>query len=559
MHKGDLMQFRHPTLAAVMKLFVGASASLLCLTACGSPKQDVAPLRSGFETAKAGDTIVIPPGEYHLDGAVPIPLMSDLTIIAEEVTFRLPERMGEKARAVLFQGQDVRNLTWRGGRFVGHVFDQSKADNTWEPNVNTRGILITTSPGGRTENLRFAGIQADGLAGAAITVLGAEQKGDERSVQTYARNIRITDCRLERTGKYMWDYGYLWQIMVCPEEYGAVEHGHAQRYFRHDLVRDGVRMEAGDDRVFFANDKPLPVSQVREGLEVHRGYESICFFGDSLPSNIVRGRQYFVVESTPAFIRIADQPLAEPIRFASSAGPNTRLITRLFDAYLALYSPAGAGPGKGAIDLVGCEDIEIRGNTLSALGDTMHIQKSRRIVFEGNRITGSRMGAFFLAEFCQHAQIIDNVVDGTNGSRVVSIEKSCQDVVVRGNVFRNGGRGSWINQPRHLTMEDNVFEHNTTKCEPDPRRGRRSFLTGGYEEYAEMYFTVYEPGGTYGDVVIRNNRFVSGPNARHAITFMPGGSGILIEGNRFEGPVRDIPAAEGCIGVDISGNTGFNR
>jgi hypothetical protein len=559
MHKGDLMKSLLSTLAAVMKLFVGALASVLCLTACGSPKQDVAPLRSAFETAKAGDTIVIPPGEYHLDGAVPIPLMSDLTIIAEEVTFRLPERMGDKARAVLFQGQDVCKLMWRGGHFVGHVFDQSKADNTWEPNVNTRGILITTSPGGRTENLRFEGIQSDGLAGAAITVLGAEQKGDERSVQTYARNIRITDCRLERTGKYMWDYGYLWQIMVWPEEYGTVEHGHAQRYFRHDLVRDGVRMEAGDDRVFFANDKPLPVSQVREGLEVHRGYDSICFFGDSLPSNIVRGRQYFVVESTPSFIRIADQPLATPIRFASSAGPKTRLITRLFDAHLALYSPTGAGPGKGAIDLVGCEDIEIRSNTLSAPGDTMHIQKSRRIVFEGNRITGSRMGAFFLAEFCQQARIIDNVVNGTNGSRVVSIEKSCQDVVVRGNVFRNGGRGSWINQPRRLTLEDNLFERNTTKCEPDPRRGRRSFLTGGYEEYAEMYFTVYEPEGTYGDVVLRNNRFVSGPNARHAITFMPGGSGILIQGNRFEGPVRDIPKAEGCSGVDISGNTGLNR
>lgn len=523
------------------------------------PKHDEAPLRTAFDTAKAGDTIVIPPGEYHLDGAVPIPLKSDLTIIAEEATFRLPERMGDKARAVIFQGQDVCNLTWRGGHFIGHVFDQSKADNTWEPNVNTRGILITTSPGGRTENLRFEGIQSDGLAGAAITVLGAEKKGDERSVQTYARNIRVTDCRLERTGKYMWDYGYLWQIMVWPEEYGSVEHGHARDYFRHDLVRDGVRMEAGDDRVFFTNDRPLPVSKVREGLEADRGYDSICFFGDTLPANIVRGRQYFVVESTPSFIRVADQPLAAPIRFASSAGPKTRLITRLFDAHLALYSPTGAGPGKGAVDLVGCEDVEIRGNTLSALGDTMHIQKSRRIVFERNRITGSRMGAFFLAEFCQQARITDNVVNGTNGSRVVSIEKSCQDVVVRGNVFRNGGRGSWINQPRRLTLEDNLFERNTTKCEPDPRRGRRSFLTGGYEEYAEMYFTVYEPGGTYGDVVLRNNRFVSGPNARHAITFMPGGSGILIQGNRFEGPVRDIPMAEGCSGVDISGNTGLNR
>jgi hypothetical protein len=316
-------------------------------------------------------------------------------------------------------------------------------------------------------------------------------------------------------------------------------------------------MDTGDDRVFFDNTKPLPVSKMREGLEADRGYDSLCFFGDTLPSNLVRGRQYFIVESTPTYVRIADKPLGTPIRFQTSTGPKTKLITPLFYAHLALYSPNGAGPGKGALDLVGCEDVEVRGNTLSALGDTMHIQKSRLIVFDRNQITGSRMGAFFLAEFCQGALITNNVVDGTNGSRVVSIEKSCTDVVVRGNTFRNGGRGSWINQPRNLLMEDNVFEHNTAKCESDPQRGRRSFLTGGYEEYAEMYFTVYEPGGAYGNVILRNNRFISGPNAKHAMTFMPGGSNIVIQGNRFEGTARDIPPAKGCPGMDISGNTGL--
>ena len=527
------------------------------LSGCVSPNGDVASLRRSFETAKPGDTLVIPQGDYAVDGAVPIPLKSGLTVIAEGVTFRLPERMGDKARAVVFQGENIRDLTWKGGRFVGHVFDQSRADNTWEPNVNTRGILITTSAGGRTENLRFEKIQSDGLAGAAITVIGAEQKANERGVLTYAKGIHVTDCRLERTGKYMWDYGYLWQITVWPEEFGPTEHAHARKYFRNDLVKDGVSMAAGDDRVFFANTKPLPVSKVREGLEAVRGYDSLCFFGDTLPANLVRGRQYFVVESTPTYVRIADKPLGAPIRFQTSAGPKTKLITPLFYAHLALYSPNGAGPGKGALDLVGCEDVEVRGNTLSALGDTMHIQKSRRIVFDRNRITGSRMGAFFLAEFCQDALITDNFVDGTNGSRVVSIEKSCTDVTVRGNTFRNGGRGSWINQPRKLTMTDNVFERNTTKCEADPKRGRRTFVTGDYEEYAEIYFTTYEVGGTYGDVILRNNRFVSGPNAQHAMTFMPGGSRIVIQGNRFEGPVRDIPAAEGCSDVDISGNSGL--
>ena len=527
------------------------------LSGCVGPSVDVASLRRAFETAKPGDTLVIPPGDYAVDGAVPIPLKSDLTVIAYGANFRLPERMGDKARAVVFQGENIRNLTWKGGHFVGHVFDQSRADNTWEPNVNTRGILITTSVGGRTENLRFDGIESDDLAGAAITVLGAEQKANERGVLTYAKGVHVTDCRLERTGKYMWDYGYLWQITVWPEEYGPTEHAHARKYFRNDLVKDGVRMEAGDDRVFFANTKLLPVSKVRQGLEVARGYDSLCFFGDTLPSNLVRGRQYFVVESTPTYVRIADKPLGAPIRFQTSAGPKTKLITPLFYAHLALYSPNGAGPGKGALDLVGCEDVEVRGNTLSALGDTMHIQKSRRIVFDRNRITGSRMGAFFLAEFCQDALITDNFVDGTNGSRVVSIEKSCTDVTVRGNTFRNGGRGSWINQPRNLTMVDNVFERNTTKCEADPKRGRRSFVTGDYEEYAEMYFTTYEVGGTYGNVILKGNRFISGPNAKHAMTFMSGGSQIVIQGNRFEGPARDIPTAKGCSNVDISGNTGL--
>lgn len=542
-----------------MRVFIALAASLSLLSGCVDPSVEVADLRRAFETAKPGDTLVIPPGEYAVDGALPIPLKSDLTVIAYGANFRLPERMGDKARAVVFQGENIRNLTWKGGHFVGHVFDQSRADNTWEPNVNTRGILITTSVDGRTENLRFDGVEADDLAGAAITVLGAEKKGEERGVLTYAKGIHVTDCRLERTGKYMWDYGYLWQITVWPEEYGPTEHAHAQKYFRHDLVRDGVRMAAGDDRVFFANTKPLPVSKVREGLDADRGYDSLCFFGDTLPANLVRGRQYFVVESTPTYVRIANKPLGAPIRFQTSAGPKTKLITPLFYAHLALYSPNGAGPGKGALDLVGCEDLEVRGNTLSALGDTMHIQKSRRIVFDRNRITGSRMGAFFLAEFCQDALITDNFVDGTNGSRVVSIEKSCTDVIVRGNTFRNGGRGSWINQPRNLTMTDNVFERNTTKCEAEPKRGRRSFVTGDYEEYAEMYFTTYEVGGTYGNVILRSNRFISGPNAQHAMTFMPGGSRIVIQGNRFEGPVRDIPAAEGCSDVDISGNSGLTR
>jgi len=131
------------------------------------------------------------------------------------------------------------------------------------------------------------------------------------------------------------------------------------------------------------------------------------------------------------------------------------------------YAPTGSGPGKGAFDIVGARDVRVTGCQLSAIGDTMHIQRCRNIVFANNHILGSRMGAFSLAEFCQNATITGNLVDGTNGSRVISVEKSCTDVTMTGNTFRNGGRGAWINQPVNFVMTGNVFVNNTTKNEPD--------------------------------------------------------------------------------------------
>jgi S-formylglutathione hydrolase FrmB len=501
-----------------------------------------------------GGVATIPPGDYELDGATPLPITSHTTVSAYGARFHLPKTLGDRARVVLFAGENVSDFRWFGGHFTGHVFDNTKGDNSWEPNANTRAILISTTPGGHTENLTFRDITSDGLAGAVITVLGAEEKGSERAVKTFARNVTVENCTLERSGKFMWDYGYLWQITVWPEDYSEAERAMAAKYFRNDLVRGPVRMKANDDRVLFDNANLLAVSQKREGADAERGHDTVCFFGDSLPSNIVRGKQYFVVETTPEFIRIADKFGGKAIKFASDAGPQAKLISHLFHAHLALYSPAGSGPGKGALDLVGCENVLVRGSRFSALGDTMHIQKSRGINFANNHITGSRMGAFFLAEFCKNATITGNTVDGTNGSRVISVEKSCEDVTIIGNTFRNGGRGSWINQPRNFVLADNIFVNNTTKCEHDPRRGRRSFLTGDYERYSELYFTTHESGGRYGNVTVRGNIFTSGPNAEHAISFAPGGDTILVADNIFSGPVRDIPPAAGCENVILRGN-----
>jgi hypothetical protein len=503
------------------------------------------------QAANHGGTVTIPPGDYNLDGADPIPLSSRTTVFAYGARFHLPEKLGDQARAVVFAGENVSDFRWFGGHFIGRVFDPDRTDNSWEPNANTRGILITTTSGGETTNLTFRDVSSDGLAGAVITVLGAAKPGSDREIDTYARNVTVENCTLERSGKFMWDYGYLWQVTVWPEDYNDAERALAVKYFPSEYIRGPVRMKQGDDRVYLDNAKLLPVSE-----RDYRGQQSLCFYDDDLPSNIVRGRQYFIVESDREFIRIADKPGGTPIRFASDSGPNLKLMYPLFHAHLALYAPKGSGPGKGALDLVGCEAVIVRGCRLSALGDTMHIQKSQDIVFSGNHITGSRMGAFFLAEFCRNAVVTGNTVDGTNGSRVISVEKSCEDVTIVGNTFRNGGRGSWINQPRNFVLADNVFVNNTTKCERDPHRGRRSFVTGDYEEYAELYFTTHEPDGRYGNVTVRGNIFTSGDNASHAITFAPGGDTLLLTDNIFQGKVRNIAPATGCTNVTIRGNVG---
>ena len=505
---------------------------------------DTAVLRRCFHDVECsgGGTVVIPPGDYLVSGEGSIPIPSRTTVFAHGARFHLPEVLGPKARLVLFSGQNVTGFAWHGGCFIGHAFDHRRPSNTWEPNANSRMFVITTSPGGTSDNLLFRDIHSERVAGAVINVEGSLRPDSESEVDTFATNIAIRDCWLAESGKFMWDYGLLWQILVWPEDYTAEDLALARRYFRNDLIRGPVGMADGDDRVWFAGGVSEP---------------TVCFLGGKLPANIVRGRRYPVVDSGPGFIRIADAPGEAPLRFSGTAGKDAHLICNLHHAFYHLFAPIGAGPGKGALDLTGCRGTSVSGNRLSALGDTMHIMRCHNNVFANNQILGSRMGAFFLAEHCKNSSITGNTVDGTNGSRVMSVERSNEDVTIAGNTFRGGGRGSWINQPRQLVMQGNIFINNTTKGEHDPWRGRRSFETGGYEQWAEMYFTRYQPSGTYGPVILSGNLFVTGPESSDAITFADGGHDILLDGNVFEGPTRTVRVARGCMDMNIGRNPGM--
>lgn len=510
------------------------------------------------DAAKSGGgTVTIPPGDYWVNGNAPIPLSSNISVSAYGARFHLPEHLGDKARIVLFEGSNVQNFSWFGGHFEGHCFDHRRPNNTWEPNVNTRILVIKTTELGHSANLTFRDITSERVAGAVINVEGASKPKSESEVLSYASEIAVENCALKDSGKFMWDYGLLWQILVWPEEYQAADVEMASRYFRNDLIQPIKTMPAGDDRIFLDNQNhPLPVATPpNSATEAAR--QSICFFGDHLPENIVRGKRYYIVGSATDHIQISDFVGGPPIRFTSSSGPQVKLIRDLHSAFFGLYAPIGAGPGKGCVDIVAARNVKITGSSLGALGDTMHIQRCKDIVFSNNQITGSRMGAFFLAEYCRNATITGNIVDGTNGSRVMSVEKSSENVTIVGNTFRNGGRGTWLNQPKNLLIQGNIFLNNTTKCESNPWRGRKTFKTGTWESYPEMYVTLHEKNGTYGPLILKDNIFVLGDSVSpEVLTFAPNGHHVTVSGNIFQGKLGEIVVDPSCTDFEIQGNSG---
>lgn len=475
----------------------------------------------------AGDVVTIPPGDYCVGEGEPIPIRSGLTVFAYGARFHLPKRLGDQARVVVFTGTNITKFTWHGGEFFGNVFDPARRENPWEPNANTRIFVIATTPGGRTSDILFRDVRSDGICGAVIHVNGAPKEGSHSEVETFAERVVVENCTLLRSGKFMWDYGYLWQMIVWPEDYEPWEVERAYRYFRSDFIRDEIRFDKLKD--------------------------PICFFGGPMPAKIVRGRQYYIVGPNA----ISDRRDGTPIPLDRTKLSGVKLIQKLNFAFNGLYAPTGCGPGKGAVDLQCCRDVRITGCQLSALGDTMHVQRCHNVVFANNQVLGSRMGAFFLAEYCKNATVAGNLVDGTNGSRVMSVERSCEDVTIIGNTFRNGGRGSWINQPKNFILQGNIFVNNTTKGERDPRRGRRSYLTGDYEPWPELYFTVYQTNATYGPVIVRDNIFVLADScATNAVSFAPGGHDIQMTGNIFQGRTAVIMVSNNCTNVEIRDNPG---
>ena len=137
------------------------------------------------------------------------------------VRFRLPETLGDRARLVLFQGENVRDFSWtRRARSSAARFDPAAAANTREPNANTRRLPPHDDPGRGDGAVLFRDVKSEGLPGPSSRVFGAEQARLRAArCGRSPREVTVENCTLLDSGKFMWDYGYLWQITVWPEDH----------------------------------------------------------------------------------------------------------------------------------------------------------------------------------------------------------------------------------------------------------------------------------------------------------------------------------------------------
>ena len=478
------------------------------------------------EAAKRSNSVVIiDAGEYLIDDTEPIKLCSNVTVKADGAKFLFPGFLGKNTRRIMFEGTNIENLTWRGGHFQGYVYDPDNTENLWKPYAYSGCINIVTSSEGKIKNVCIENVTSQNVAGAVVHVLGTEK--------SCAENIDVKNCRFLKSGKFMWDYGYLWQRVVFADEYDSKTVEEAFKYLPEKHISSDLYLKDGK---IWADYMPQRLPDERD---------AITFFGKKLPEGVKRGKQYFVLnKGAENGLLISETEFGEPL-VIDEIPENTKLFRNMFYIFHDLYAPVGdTAYEKGSIDLTNCKNVNVCGCRIYAIGDSMHVNKSVNVVFSNNQILGARMGALYIGFACDNVTVAGNTVYGTNGSRTMSIECGTKNITITGNTFIGGGRGSWFNQNENIIISDNVFIRNTKKCTPDIKIGRICQATGGFESYPELYFTSYAI--EYGPVILRGNIIETEKGASAAIAFNPGGKNILVEGNIIKGDVNEIHVASGC-------------
>jgi parallel beta-helix repeat protein len=199
---------------------------------------------------------------------------------------------------------------------------------------------------------------------------------------------------------------------------------------------------------------------------------------------------------------------------------------------------------QGSICFYHVEDFVVRGCYLDgSRSDGTHFMGCRNGQIADNQILNSTMGGFFL-EGCTRVVATDNIMR-KNGSRGCTIERDSVDCILSNNIVEHSGReGLWAPDVARIVVSNNIFRENGQKDDAD----KDSEIRINDEA---RYTTV--PA----DILIQGNIFEPTAHSNSVIQVNAGvGTGIVIAGNTFTGPVRTIAIDEGVV-VAVDGNAGL--
>lgn len=199
---------------------------------------------------------------------------------------------------------------------------------------------------------------------------------------------------------------------------------------------------------------------------------------------------------------------------------------------------------QGSVCLYYVEDFVVRGCYLDgSRSDGTHFKSCRNGQIVDNQIVNSEMGGFFL-EDCQNVVATGNIMRN-NGSRGCTIERNSTDCILSNNVVEYSGReGLWAPDVARVVVSNNIFRENGQKDDENKDSEIRINDEPRYETVPS-------------NILIQGNIFQTTAHCNAVIQVNTGaGEGIVVSGNTFTGPVRNLAVDDG-VEITVVGNTGL--
>ena len=528
---------------------------------------DQAALKTLFHTLKnkrGTNTVIFSPKTYYLgcnwtNTLIEIP--SHCTVHAYGASFLFPTNLpvpnpNEYAQQRLFQDVGVTNFAWRGGTFIGFAFDPYHVggykQNGWLPAQGVLPFRILSSTNLPSSGLSFVDVSVIRNGSAFIYASGESQgffNSENSNVGTtdqYVDGVRIINCHFANCGSFWWGYGWLWQISTWATNYPSDLVEMADVYISSAYKYAGLATTSNSPIISL----PPGASVPKTPLDGSDNY-TVSFYGTNLPNEIVRGQHYYLRPgANQDGFSVSTTYSGTPINFASNV-TDIKMFYNLQQVYFGFAVPAGSGI-NGVIALFDCKNVDIFGNTISGLGDTTRIFRSRDVNIKGNFVNGTRMGGLFAQGYCSRLNIVGNIIDGGDGSLCLDLGALNSDVVIKGNTFTNGGRGCNLNASTNLVIEGNRFANNVNKGNRDWNRGIRNYYNGDWSLFNQISFLPYNGAG-FSNVVFEGNVVTnSSPPPANMMSLATNPDQFLLSNNLLWGSNQVVQIQGGASSLALS-------